>query len=95
MQAKFQGSRRTEVKNLSQFFSAVGNTLMSNLAYLFLKENDEDRTVGINTGHIQTLDYNLETADKEFVIQRGYNATKAFLQYYVVQNTQTKKKPRQ
>ncbi|KAI8795637.1 hypothetical protein BgiBS90_003404, partial [Biomphalaria glabrata] len=32
-------------------------------------ENDEDRTVGINTGHIQTLDYNLETADKEFVIQ--------------------------
>ncbi|XP_055863371.1 uncharacterized protein LOC106050539 isoform X3 [Biomphalaria glabrata] len=60
-----------------------------------MQENDEDRTVGINTGHIQTLDYNLETADKEFVIQRGYNATKAFLQYYVVQNTQTKKKPRQ
>ncbi|KAK6964894.1 hypothetical protein BgiMline_028870, partial [Biomphalaria glabrata] len=48
-------------------------------------QSDASRTVGINTGYIETLDFVLEDADVEFVIQRGYEATKNFLKYYVTQ----------
>ena len=35
---------------------------------MFSQEKDVERTVGINTGHIGTLDYGMEDADREFVV---------------------------
>lgn len=33
------------------------------------QERDLDRTVGINTGHVGTSDFNLEPADREYVLE--------------------------
>ncbi|XP_055864211.1 uncharacterized protein LOC106069171 isoform X2 [Biomphalaria glabrata] len=83
MQTRFQGYGRREVDTFFQFLSALQSTLLTNLKFVFVKTNDEDRTVGINTGHVGTSDYVLEEADRDFVVKRGYNATRAFLKYYV------------
>ncbi|CAL1546595.1 unnamed protein product [Lymnaea stagnalis] len=86
MQTRFQGYGRREVTTFFEFLSALQNTLLTNLKYVFVGEKDVCRTVGINTGHVGTSDYTLEDADRDFVIARGYNATRSFLQYYVVQH---------
>ncbi|XP_059145233.1 uncharacterized protein LOC131932348 [Physella acuta] len=92
LQTRFQGFGRRDVKNLGDFLSALMETMLTNLKYVFVKETDDFRTVGINTGHIGTTDYALEEADKEFLIQRGYNATRAFLKYYVAKGRECQRK---
>ncbi|XP_059164777.1 uncharacterized protein LOC131947543 [Physella acuta] len=89
---RFQGFGRRDVQNLGDFLSALMDTMLTNLKYVFVKESDDFRTVGINTGHIGTSDYALEEADKEFLIQRGYNATRAFLKYYVAKGRECQRK---
>ncbi|XP_059158901.1 uncharacterized protein LOC131942947, partial [Physella acuta] len=84
MQTRFQGFGRREIRSFFGFLSALQHTLLTNLKYVFVNEDDVDRTVGINTGHVGTSDYELEEADRQFVVARGYNATKAFFQYSVV-----------
>ncbi|XP_050394210.1 uncharacterized protein YqhO-like, partial [Patella vulgata] len=54
---------------------------------IYVDERDMARTVGINTGHMGTTDFELEEEDMEFVVERGYNATKAYLQYYIAMNS--------
>ncbi|XP_059158896.1 uncharacterized protein LOC131942945 [Physella acuta] len=92
MQTRFQGFGRRDVNTFFDFLSALQNTLLTNLKYVFVNERDEYRTVGINTGHVGTSDYVLEDADREFVVERGYNATKAFLKYYVANNPDCEKR---
>ncbi|XP_059145229.1 uncharacterized protein LOC131932344 [Physella acuta] len=92
LQTRFQGFGRRDVQNLGDFLSALMDTMLTNLKYVFVKESDDFRTVGINTGHIGTTDYALEEADKEFLIQRGYNATRAFLKYYVAKGRECQRK---
>ncbi|XP_012941508.1 uncharacterized protein LOC106012608 [Aplysia californica] len=94
MQTRFQGYGRREVNNFPQFLSALQGTLLTNLKYVFVKEPDEARTIGINTGHVGTSDYCLEEEDREFVVKRGYNATETFLRYYVINHPElVKEKP--
>ncbi|KAK0061354.1 hypothetical protein Bpfe_009160 [Biomphalaria pfeifferi] len=83
--------KRLEVNSLLQFSSTLLNTILVNSTSIFVKQSDASRTVGINTGYIDTLDFVLEKADVEFVIQRGYEATKSFLKYYVTQKKADKR----
>jgi len=92
MQTRFQGYGRREVRTLADFLSALQNTLLTNVKFLYVKDADEYRTVGINTGHVGTSDYNLTEADREFVVARGYNAISAFMKYYVAKNRNTVQK---
>ncbi|XP_067649301.1 uncharacterized protein [Haliotis asinina] len=86
LQTRFLGYQRKEVKNLFTFLDCLQSTLLTNVKRIYVEERDIGRTVGINTGHVGTSDFILEEEDREFVVQRGYNSCRAFLQYFVVEN---------
>ncbi|XP_041365150.1 uncharacterized protein LOC121380414 [Gigantopelta aegis] len=86
LQSRFLGYQRKEVNSLFTFLNSLQNSLLTNVKKIFVETSDLQRTVGINTGHVGTIDLMLEDADREFVVERGYNSTRAFLQYYVVEN---------
>jgi len=79
-------SKIDKIETLTQFLGTIYNASTLNLMSSHMKAGDEKRTVGINTGHVGTMDFDLEQADKQFAFDRGYNATKSFLKYFVVQN---------
>ncbi|XP_046550857.1 uncharacterized protein LOC124260576 [Haliotis rubra] len=80
------GVRRSVVNSLPSYVNSIQNTLLLNIRKMTTKPCDIDRTVGINTGHVDTTDFELEDADKRFVVMRGYNACRAFLQRYIADN---------
>ncbi|KAK3791651.1 hypothetical protein RRG08_050604 [Elysia crispata] len=86
LQVRFQAFARREVNSFVQFLNALQATMLTNMKYVHVKMKDVQRTVGINTGHIGTLDYGLEDADREFAVARGYNATRTYLGYCVAWN---------
>ncbi|KAK6167413.1 hypothetical protein SNE40_021447 [Patella caerulea] len=81
-QTRYLGYQRKEVINFVSFLDSLQSTLLMNVKKMYVDERDMERTVGINTGHLGTTDFIYEDADREFVVARGYNATKSFLQYY-------------
>lgn len=82
VQARFQGYQRREVKSLVTFLDTLQATLLTNVKKIFVEERDIDRTVGINTGHVDTSDFVLEDADRDFLVERGRIAVTSFLRYY-------------
>ncbi|GFO21426.1 hypothetical protein PoB_004793100 [Plakobranchus ocellatus] len=92
MQNRFLGYQRRHIKNLPSFLDTLQATLLTNVKRVYVEERDLKRTVGINTGHVGTSDFNLEPADIEFVLERGKRSLEAFLKYYVASN-RLKKKP--
>ncbi|CAH1271108.1 Hypp4562 [Branchiostoma lanceolatum] len=48
-----------------------------------MEEYDVGRSIGINVDYIGSLDFDLETGDKEFLMTQGAVATKAFLHDWV------------
>ncbi|KAK6194958.1 hypothetical protein SNE40_000482 [Patella caerulea] len=85
-QVRFLGFRGKPVKDLGSFLDSLQSTLLTNVKKVYVDERDMARTVGINTGHIGTTDFKFEEEDMDFVVERGYNATKAYLQYYIAMN---------
>ncbi|XP_059158385.1 uncharacterized protein LOC131942498 [Physella acuta] len=83
MQTRIHGYGRKEITSFVQFLKALKNTMYTNLKFIYVDEQDVDRTIGINTGHVGTSDYDLEPADKEFVIDRGYYAARNFFRHCV------------
>ena len=81
MQHRFNGYGRGEVKSFKEFLTAILNTVCFQATSAHFKPTDLDRTIGVNTGHVGTLDFNFEADDMDFAVARGYNATKACLQY--------------
>ncbi|ESO96600.1 hypothetical protein LOTGIDRAFT_239305 [Lottia gigantea] len=79
------------VHNFSTFMLALEATVRNSVSKQQIMESDVERTVGINSGYIDGDDKDLTEADKQFLIERGYNSTRAFLQYYVAQHKPHKK----
>ncbi|KAK7494691.1 hypothetical protein BaRGS_00014089 [Batillaria attramentaria] len=94
VQARFQGYQRREVKNFSTFLDTLQSTLLTNVKKIFVEERDIQRTVGINTGHVDTSDFVLEPDDRTFLVERGRNACMAFLKYYAAFKNLEKKPAR-
>ncbi|KAH9492775.1 hypothetical protein Btru_026284 [Bulinus truncatus] len=92
MQNRFLGYQRRVIRNLPTFLETLQATLLTNVKRVYVEEKDLKRTVGINTGHIGTTDFNLEPEDVTFVLERGRRSLEAFLKYYVATN-HLKKKP--
>ncbi|KAL8564383.1 hypothetical protein ACOMHN_057405 [Nucella lapillus] len=82
IQLRFLGYQRREVNNFFTFLNTLQSTLLTNVKKLFVEERDIQRTVGINTGHVDTSDFVLEDADRTFLVERGRLACEAFLKYY-------------
>ncbi|KAJ7372184.1 hypothetical protein OS493_020613 [Desmophyllum pertusum] len=56
------------------------------------EKKDVERTIGIDSDYIETNDFNLESADKLFLIESGRRATKAFLREYTQRGEKEKEK---
>jgi len=80
------GFGRKEINGFLGFAKSIYESASLNLAMSNRTVDDEGRTIGINTGHVGTMDFQLEQADKDFALARGFNATNSFLQYFVVNN---------
>ncbi|KAK6167414.1 hypothetical protein SNE40_021448 [Patella caerulea] len=92
-QTRFLGYQRMDVTDFMSFLDSLQSTLLTNVKKMYVDERDMERTVGINTGHIGTTDFNCEEADRDFVVARGYNATKSFLQYCAASRDLPKSSP--
>ncbi|XP_076468885.1 uncharacterized protein LOC143299503 isoform X2 [Babylonia areolata] len=79
----FLGQKRQNIDGFLSFLTTLQNTLLHNVQRLHQQTSDTERSVGINTGYVDTTDFSLEKADIQFLFERGYNSTKAFLQYHV------------
>lgn len=82
----FMGVKRQNIDGFLSFLNSLQNTLVHNVQKLHVKDCDIERSIGINTGYVGTTDFTLEDPDIQFLHERGYNSTKAFLQYYVAKH---------
>ncbi|XP_062618753.1 uncharacterized protein LOC134280363 [Saccostrea cucullata] len=78
----YSGFSYTPSGTTKEFFSSLTSTMITNSSRINLKFTDVDRTVGINTKHITALDFNMEEADKDFLIKCGKQAMNDFLETY-------------
>ncbi|XP_072016164.1 uncharacterized protein [Amphiura filiformis] len=75
----FRGFESRKVKDVTGYFDAIVETLLLNMKRIFMRGEDLERTVGIDTAYIDTLDFNMEAGDKEFLLQQGKIGCMAFL----------------
>ncbi|KAK6185562.1 hypothetical protein SNE40_007768 [Patella caerulea] len=83
---KLRAVNKKQTTSFISYMTILQSTISQNTRTDYIEDNDVHRTVGINTGHIETEDNDLHPMDKQFLIDRGYNSTRAFLQYYVAKN---------
>ncbi|XP_060070442.1 uncharacterized protein LOC132550396 isoform X2 [Ylistrum balloti] len=81
---RYLGYQRQDVTSIVSYASTIFNTMLLNLKRLYMEYDDLERTVGINTGHVETADFDLEEEDVGFMLEQGRKATMEFLQMYVV-----------
>lgn len=86
VQSRFLGYSGQDITDLQSFLTALFDTMITNTKRAFVEERDKDRTVGINTGYIDTTDFTLEEEDRKFLIRQGWNGTVAFFKEYVQKN---------
>ncbi|XP_069124132.1 uncharacterized protein [Argopecten irradians] len=82
----FLGYKRQDVAGIVSYGGAIFNTMLLNLKRLYMEHADVDRTVGINTGHIETSDFDLEDEDIAFLLEQGKRTTIDFLKMYLTKN---------
>lgn len=72
------GLAHAEPRSMGTFVSTVFNTLLMHLRRVALVPEDRDRTVPIDSDYVSTTDFALEPADREFLLESGRRATRAF-----------------
>ncbi|XP_063399847.1 uncharacterized protein LOC134684480 isoform X2 [Mytilus trossulus] len=82
LQQRFLGYQRQEITGLFSFFNVLQDALLLNVKKAFVAAEDLDRTVGINTGHVGTMDFQLEPEDRAYAIEQGRRSMLSFLKYY-------------
>ncbi|XP_072034619.1 uncharacterized protein [Amphiura filiformis] len=82
----FRGFESREIKDFPSFFTAVVESLLLTMKRIFVKGEDLDRTIGIDTVYIGGMDLKTEPADREFLIKQGALGCLAFLRQYIDTN---------
>ncbi|XP_071966234.1 uncharacterized protein [Antedon mediterranea] len=86
VQSHFLGYNRRNVTNFREFLSTVQESLLVNVKRVFVEKDDIERTIGIDTVYLNTTDFNMETADKDFLVAQGARATRSFLRHWIRNN---------
>lgn len=68
-----------EVNSFRKYTSALINTLLVHIENSYIKPGYWEQTVPIYTGNIATTDFNLSSAQKEFLVNQGITATKKWV----------------
>ncbi len=74
------GHRGAELGSVGSFISALFNCMLMHIRQLNLSHDDRWRTVAIDTDYIGTSDFELEGADRDFLVQTGRDAATSFLE---------------
>ncbi|KXJ23311.1 hypothetical protein AC249_AIPGENE6142 [Exaiptasia diaphana] len=82
LQTRFLGYSRKEIRHLGEFIQTLQTALSVNVKRVYVEKRDVERTIGIDTDYIETNDFQLEQGDKDFLIECGRRATRAFLREY-------------
>ncbi|XP_072015107.1 uncharacterized protein [Amphiura filiformis] len=83
LMSNFRGFNSRPINSVGDYFNAIMDSLMINIKRLVVNGDDLDRTVGINTKYLDTLDFDLESQDKLFLVEQGKLGCIAFLRYYI------------
>lgn len=73
------GLARSAPSSMGTFMSSVFNTLLMHLRKTTLHPDDRARTIPIDTDYVGTSDFALEPGDREFLLESGRRAARAFL----------------
>ncbi|XP_052071478.1 uncharacterized protein LOC127709846 [Mytilus californianus] len=92
LQQRFLGYQRQEITGFFSFFNVLQDALLLNVKRVFVEAKDLDRTVGINTGHVGTMDFQLEPEDRAYAIEQGRRSMLSFLKYYATSKNLKKRK---
>ncbi|CAC5387800.1 unnamed protein product [Mytilus coruscus] len=92
LQQRFLGYQRQEITGFFSFFNVLQDALLLNVKRVFVEAKDLDRTVGINTGHVGTMDFQLEPEDRAYAIEQGRRSMLSFLKYYAASKNLKKRK---
>ncbi|XP_038077329.1 uncharacterized protein LOC119745177 [Patiria miniata] len=87
----FRGYSRKEIAGLGSYFSSILDTLLLNMKRVFVQGSDVHRTIGINTGYLDTLDFNMEEQDQSYMVQQGKVGCIAFLRERIAENKLVRK----
>lgn len=79
--ARLTRDKARPIKDVASYFETLNETIESYSRVRFLKRRDVERTVAISTDHVRRSDKSehLEECDRKFLVQRGMEATQAFL----------------
>jgi arachidonate 5-lipoxygenase len=64
---------------MTSFVSTLFNTLLMHLRKVTLHPEDRTRTLPIDTDYVGTADFDLEPGDRQFLLETGRRAARAFL----------------
>ncbi|XP_047136379.1 uncharacterized protein LOC100213281 isoform X1 [Hydra vulgaris] len=92
IQTRFLGYTRKEIKTLGDFISTLQTALSINVKRNYVEDRDIERTIGIDTDYIEANDFSLEDHDKNFLLQSGEHAARAFLRYYCKRHPEFRKR---
>jgi Ca2+-binding EF-hand superfamily protein len=78
--ARAFGTRLAEPGSFPNFMSLMMKTMLVHIRQQSLHHEDKYRTIAINTDYVGTADFELEDADRAFLLETGERATRAFLE---------------
>jgi predicted acylesterase/phospholipase RssA len=82
------GFRTEKTLSVGGFMASLLDTILTTSQRKDMLKEDRDRTVPINTDYIGTTDFQLTSADYEFMVESGARYTRAFLAAYAERNQQ-------
>ncbi|XP_038076980.1 uncharacterized protein LOC119744869 isoform X2 [Patiria miniata] len=87
----FRGYSRQEITGLGSYFGSILETLLLNMKRVFVQGSDVHRTIGINTGYLDTLDFKMEEQDQNYMVQQGKLGCIAFLRELIAEKKMVRK----
>ncbi|XP_022101302.1 uncharacterized protein LOC110984947 [Acanthaster planci] len=87
----FRGYKRQEITDLQSYFGAIMESLLLNMKRIFVQSSDVSRTIGIDTSYLDTLDFDMEKQDQDYLVQQGKLGCMAFLRELIAEGKITRK----
>ncbi|VDI46535.1 Hypothetical predicted protein [Mytilus galloprovincialis] len=83
----YLGHTRRQVTGVFSYVWHIAMGMHENTRRIHFKNEDVDRTVGINTWYINTTDFDIKEKDKDFMVDQGKRSTLKYLNSCVESHT--------
>ncbi|XP_038078143.1 uncharacterized protein LOC119745681 [Patiria miniata] len=88
-----RGYSRQEITGMGSYFRTILNSLLLNMKRVYIKDKEDvvQRTIGINTSYLDTLDFDMEEQDQIYMVQQGKLGCIAFLRELIAKEKMVRK----